>query len=54
MEISIDKKPKSQSKKKSKVKKSKRKGKEYFAENDIVPKRPAKWLTSKKRPPQIK
>jgi hypothetical protein len=44
MEISIDKIPKSKSKKKVKAKKSKRK--EYFAENDKVPKRPIKWLTS--------
>ena len=46
MEISIDKIPKTKSKKKVKAKKSKRKGKEYFAENDKVPKRPIKWLTS--------
>ena len=56
MEININKKPKSKSKVKKKVKsrKSKRKGKDYFAKNDKVPKRRVKWLTSKKRPPQIR
>ena len=54
MEININKKPKSKSKKKVKAKKSKVKDKNFFAKNDIVPKRPVKWLTSKKRPPQIK
>ena len=54
MEISINKKLKSTSKKKSKGKKSKKKDKTYFARNDKVPKRPVKWLTTKKRPPKIK
>jgi hypothetical protein len=54
MEININKKPKSKSKKKVKAKKSKRKGKDFFKENDKVPKRPIKWLSSKKRPPQIR
>ena len=56
MEININKKPKSKSKSKKKVKakKSKIKGKDFFAKNDKVPKRPVKWLTSKKRPPQIR